>query len=407
VTTLAEARHVLVTRPGFSMQSVTTGLEASGVYTGIASDADAQRILVTSDMVRQAVSGSSDAEVRDDFSAEWAYVPVDGTQRQVANQGFSSSVEASSVLNLVSTERVAVLYLVRNWPAILAAGTVVELHTPLPVRNEGGLTGLHTYLNRALRRLVTKKRLTFTSDGTRRVSLATYPWLYDEAQLIAEYDQETVTGTDPLPLWGGGELRFDAEIPYLLLGATPTVGRIISFDVWRPRGSWIKRTGKATATVAAGAVTAITVTSGGGNYTAAPTVTITGDGTGATATATIASGNVTAISVTAGGAGYTTATVTLSGEWGDSTVGLVDEDDEAYVDVDQLTLVTSYFIYDALAVGPRGEIASWAKLRDRAKTAAAPFLQWQQPAIVQPQRRSSVYRMGRRGPLRGVGGWPS
>lgn len=43
----------------------------------------------------------------------------------------------------------------------------------------------------------------------------------------------------------------------------------------------------ATATVLAGAVTAITITNGGVGYMTAPTITITGDGTGATATATI------------------------------------------------------------------------------------------------------------------------
>lgn len=69
-----------------------------------------------------------------------------------------------------------------------------------------------------------------------------------------------------------------------------------------------------TATVAAGAVTAISVAYGGTNYGTAPTVTITGAGTGATATAVITDGVVTAINVTAGGTGYTTApTITITG----------------------------------------------------------------------------------------------
>jgi hypothetical protein len=69
-----------------------------------------------------------------------------------------------------------------------------------------------------------------------------------------------------------------------------------------------------TATVAAGAVTAITVTYAGTNYGTAPTVTITGAGTGATGTAVIANGVVTGINIMVGGTGYTTApTVTLSG----------------------------------------------------------------------------------------------
>jgi hypothetical protein len=70
----------------------------------------------------------------------------------------------------------------------------------------------------------------------------------------------------------------------------------------------------AAATVAGGVVTAINVTFAGTNYGTAPTITITGAGTGATATATIANGVVTGITINNGGTGYTTApTVTITG----------------------------------------------------------------------------------------------
>jgi uncharacterized delta-60 repeat protein len=66
-------------------------------------------------------------------------------------------------------------------------------------------------------------------------------------------------------------------------------------------------TGTATATVAAGAVTAIAVTNGGSGYTTAPAVILTGGGgTGATATAAVTGGAITVITVTSGGSGYTT-----------------------------------------------------------------------------------------------------
>jgi hypothetical protein len=75
-----------------------------------------------------------------------------------------------------------------------------------------------------------------------------------------------------------------------------------------------------TATVVGGAVTAATVTYAGTNYGTAPTVTITGAGTGATATAVIAGGIVTGINITAGGTGYTTApTITITGGAADDT----------------------------------------------------------------------------------------
>jgi hypothetical protein len=71
----------------------------------------------------------------------------------------------------------------------------------------------------------------------------------------------------------------------------------------------------ATATVASGAVTAISISSGGAGYSTPPVVTITGGGgSGATAVANLPPAPVASITVTAGGSGYTTApTVTLTG----------------------------------------------------------------------------------------------
>ena len=61
-----------------------------------------------------------------------------------------------------------------------------------------------------------------------------------------------------------------------------------------------------------GAVESIVITDGGSGYTSAPTVTVTGDGTGATATATISDGVVTSVTVDTPGSGYSTATVEFS-----------------------------------------------------------------------------------------------
>jgi len=59
------------------------------------------------------------------------------------------------------------------------------------------------------------------------------------------------------------------------------------------------------------AVSSITVDNGGFDYPSAPTVTISGDGTGATATAVLTSGAVTSITIDAGGSGYTSATCVI------------------------------------------------------------------------------------------------
>jgi hypothetical protein len=61
-----------------------------------------------------------------------------------------------------------------------------------------------------------------------------------------------------------------------------------------------------------GGVHVVRVTSGGSAYGSAPAVTITGDGTGATANSTITAGAVTAVTITNAGTGYTRATVTFA-----------------------------------------------------------------------------------------------
>ena len=61
-----------------------------------------------------------------------------------------------------------------------------------------------------------------------------------------------------------------------------------------------------------GAIHVVKVTSGGSGYGSAPAVTITGDGTGATANCTITAGVVTSVTVTNKGSGYTRATVSFA-----------------------------------------------------------------------------------------------
>lgn len=57
----------------------------------------------------------------------------------------------------------------------------------------------------------------------------------------------------------------------------------------------------------------VTVTNPGYNYTSTPTITIVGDGAGATAVATIVNGKISKITVTNPGTGYTSAVVQITG----------------------------------------------------------------------------------------------
>jgi hypothetical protein len=70
-------------------------------------------------------------------------------------------------------------------------------------------------------------------------------------------------------------------------------------------------------------VTEIQVVNGGSGYLTAPTVTITGDGTGATATAKITNGKVESITVTNRGINYSRAIATISGGSGYGAAALV------------------------------------------------------------------------------------
>jgi hypothetical protein len=62
----------------------------------------------------------------------------------------------------------------------------------------------------------------------------------------------------------------------------------------------------------AGAISSVIVTAGGSGYTA-PTITINGNGSGATATAVVVGGVITKILVTTSGAGYTYANIVITG----------------------------------------------------------------------------------------------
>jgi phage tail sheath protein FI len=71
----------------------------------------------------------------------------------------------------------------------------------------------------------------------------------------------------------------------------------------------------ATARIAVGAVTSVTISDGGSGYATAPTISFSGGaGKDAAATATVSSGKVTDVVITNGGSGYTTApTISFSG----------------------------------------------------------------------------------------------
>lgn len=71
-------------------------------------------------------------------------------------------------------------------------------------------------------------------------------------------------------------------------------------------------------------IESVHITNGGSGYTSVPTVTIIGDGSGATATAKILSGSVSSITITDPGQNYTTAVVSITGGDGYGASATVD-----------------------------------------------------------------------------------
>lgn len=108
-------------------------------------------------------------------------------------------------------------------------------------------------------------------------------------------------------------------------------------------------TARADANISSGQVLSYTITDGGRGYKTAPTVTVTGDGTGATGDAVIDTnpvsatyGQVTSITVTNAGSGYTTATVEISGD--PSQYSVVLDPGKAYVRGFELETINQTYI---------------------------------------------------------------
>jgi hypothetical protein len=85
----------------------------------------------------------------------------------------------------------------------------------------------------------------------------------------------------------------------------------------------VRADGTVSASATDGALDVILVTAGGTGYSATPTITIEGDGTGATATATVAGGVITAISVQTRGSAYTYANVVITDGTGSGASGRI------------------------------------------------------------------------------------
>ena len=131
--------------------------------------------------------------------------------------------------------------------------------------------------------------------------------------------QIKVSATVPAPAFDLAALQAALPVAYANAQPRPVVPQArynTAFNANYPADGFA-RIADTSMTFNNGTVAAINVLTSGVGYTSAPTVTITGNGTGAMAQASITGGNVSAINLTAKGTGYTsTPNVTLTGGGG-------------------------------------------------------------------------------------------
>lgn len=370
-------------------QQITVGVQAEppyGAYVGVAggslATADQARAIVSSDLATSSIADGED--YRPDLYDAWyalALAPGGVEQRRISLDGFFQNELASEVTDQAASSVVVGHALAdRGFGRILPPNTVVELHAH-PPRDANGVPGSHTFINQALKaqRAMTRRLSLVGVDGTQAYDVTAYgvTSLWQLGQVLGP----SQSGLEPYSAPGAATLRSDGERTYLVFrGGAPIAGDFYA-DVWLPRDAWIlvKRTASlGTPTVGSGIITAIPVTDGGQGYIAAPTVTIVGAGTGATATAAISGGQVTSITVTNGGTGYAAATTYVSVSaptsttYAISTVGLENDEDEATGDLNETAIIAHYHYWAYRAEHD----SSLIPLAQKAAEIAAPFLEY-------------------------------
>ena len=236
--TLQAIRRHLANFPALGYQQVTS-------INGLATGADAQRTIVTTDLASQVRSGSAQGTSGSALDDVYAYLlTATPQQRQVVKNGLNSSNVAGDVTNLTGdTRQAATVLLNNNLSAVLPISTVVELHPRCPVLPDAFVAGLHWCINKALNVMRWTDTLTVTGTGALTVSLASYP-ITQEAQVGGVYKPAASSSAARVPYGAGrGSLRFDGDTVALDLPYALASGATLEVDIYRPLGSWIKVSG--------------------------------------------------------------------------------------------------------------------------------------------------------------------
>jgi hypothetical protein len=241
--TLQTLRHALSRRfNGFESYTAGVQLVEDGSYTGTANGVSATRRLVSTDLADMNLAGTASDTSATQFDGAYVYIPDTREHRRIVKSGYVPNVAANTVTTSSSTSIVGYYVLHRPLQRAVPGGTVWEVHR-WPVRDDDRKMGLHSAINRALSIQYVRDRISLTGVGTtvNRYSLAAYPWITAEDQLVGTLAEETVSGLDPYPLAGQAMIRLDGDTPYLITGSGVPTGDTFTIDVMRPRSSWIKR----------------------------------------------------------------------------------------------------------------------------------------------------------------------
>lgn len=153
-------------------------------------------------------------------------------------------------------------------------------------------------------------------DANGNVLVPDNPQPTERAFLVVFRDGHTVMGlyAAKASIFRGDDFNFaDIEnLSQMSIRVTPLTASGSNSPYTFIKPTPLKATATGSVVINAGKVEQIVITDGGSGYTSAPTVTITGGGSGAVGTATVNNGIVTGVTVSNQGTGYTTATVTFS-----------------------------------------------------------------------------------------------
>lgn len=319
--TLKELRRAVADRVA-PFELATTGVEGpSGGYVGRALGGSRRR-LVSTDLVSVDALGSGPENPGDYLKNEWVYLLTSPPQqRRVPEGGFVGYARADEVADHYPgdpAQEVAYLDVERPFLTVVDASTELEIHA-IPPQRGGKSAGLHRHIQHALRVILREDTVTVEAvSGQSRIDVtAALPWLTAVGQFVGATYAETVAGVDTYAI-PGARLRFDAD--------------------------------RALVSPIAAASSA-----------------------GGTGTASGGTGQEIPLRVLRP---LSTWIKPYGGDWGESTAGLVDEDDECVGDADAISLVAAFHVAEeqahACVVGSREQL--WWQAKAAAFASRSVFL---------------------------------